>query len=727
MKSGNGLLKQVAMIAAGFAIITIVVAAISTYILQVRQYRSLYRQTTSNVADDLAGMLHNEEDIFASYTEYYMENYDKLRIPSDLHEFNSAYGEFLAAFKKEYPDKAFMIDIRPQDMTDELKLLFYTYYHEYWLLTFEQARISFNLPYTYFLVPDDKTHNVVYMIDGERIPDKEHPGYLYMGDTYYNDPDTYELLWRTWETGIKYDDEILEWDNAWGHTYSSYVPLIVNGKKLGLVAAEISVADVNKKIFASAIRLCLILASVMIVITSLMLLFINIKYIKKIEFLSDKIDEFKNSGSRMVAEDIKEFAFDDNEIGALADNTAGMINKLKDHEYELMKASRLKSDFLANMSHEIRTPMNAVVGMSDLILKEDIPDKVREYTEHILSAGRALIYVINDILDFSKIESGAMDIIPSDYAISDLISDVINIAKANLGERDIKLITDISSEVPAHLTGDGMRIRQMLINLLSNSVKFTKEGSISVYVDCTDKDEEGLILKISVSDTGIGIKEEDINRIFESFSQVDSTRNREIAGTGLGLAITKRLAEMMNGQIDVVSSFGEGTTFTVSIPQGIPHAPSLSDEAEDNNSSDGSSYSFNVTFKAPDARVLVVDDNAVNLIIAQGLLGEYDMECVCVQSGYEAIEAAGREQFDLIFMDHMMPQMDGVEATRLIRQKYPKYNDVPIIAFTANAVEEAKDSLLNEGMDDFISKPIEQSELDMILKKWLPKKRIVTG
>ncbi len=721
MNKSNGLLKQLAFIAAGFTILTVVVAAISTYLFQVRQYRSVYRQTISDVADDLAGMLQNEEDIFASYTEYYMENYDKLRIPYDLHEFNTAYGEFLAAFEEEYPGRAFMIDIRPQDMTDELKLLFYTYYHEYWLLTFEQARESFDLPYTYFLIPDDETYNVVYMIDGERIPDEEHPGYLYMADTYYNDPSIYELLWRTWATGVKYENEIYEWNNKWGHTYSSYVPLIVDGQRLGLVVAEISVDDVNSRIFASTLRLCLILTAVLITATGIMLLFINNKFIKKLEFLSNKIDEFTNTGERSVANDIEGYAFEGNEIGTLADNTASMINKLKDHEYELMKASRLKSDFLANMSHEIRTPMNAVVGMSDLILKEDIPPKVREYTEHIRSAGRSLLSVINDILDFSKIEYGAMDIIPSRYIIRDLMDEVINLAKINLGDRDIRLITDISDNVPICLYGDSLRIRQILTNLVSNSIKFTRNGSISISIDCTEHDEDNDIILFTIKDTGIGIKEEDINKIFESFTQVDSTRNREITGTGLGLAITKNLVEMMHGHIEVESEFGKGTTFRLSIPQG----------RVDDTVHDGTMYEDKqpvtcpVSFKAPEAKILVVDDNAVNLLIAKGLLGEYDIEPVCADSGLEAIEAAGKEQFDLILMDHMMPQMDGVEATRIIRQKYPRYNDVPVIAFTANAVEEAKDSLLSEGMDDFISKPVEQISLDLILSKWLPKSRIM--
>ena len=355
------------------------------------------------------------------------------------------------------------------------------------------------------------------------------------------------------------------------------------------------------------------------------------------------------------------------------------------------------------------------MGLSELAAKEEDHGKEKEYIEQIGSSANAMLVIINDILDFTKIETGSVEIIPVDYDFKQMIKEVVNVASMGLDEKPVKMSLNMPPNSPQYLRGDSARIRQVLSNVISNAVKFTKEGSITINVDFEPVEDDKINLKIRVADTGIGIMKQDYEMIFESFSQVNSKRNREVEGTGLGLAITQRLIRLMNGTIDVDSEYGVGSVFKICIPQELSKTPPKSEDVIPNAK----------TLMAPEARILVVDDNSVNLFVAKSLLERFDIKTTCVTSGEKAIVAAGNAKFDLILMDYMMPVMDGIEATKKIREEFPDYIDIPVIAFTANAVEESRQLLLKEGMDDFLAKPVKSADLETILRKWLPKEKIV--
>ncbi len=713
MKHRIKLIRQFAYLISAFVVTTIAVCAVVTYLYQMSQYRTVCRDRIMEVGDYLSGLILEDPDDFLAYRDYYMSHYEELRIPCDFNEYNTARREFNHAFSEAYPGQTFKADVKPSDLNDELQRLYYTYRHEYWLLTFEQARASFNLPYTYFLVPDESTYYTTYMIDGERTEDKDHPGYLYMGDSYYEEPESHTLLWNTYFNGQKYD-EVYEWDNKWGNTYSYYTPLVINDKCIGLVVTEIDVADVNRMILTNTMYLVLRLAAFLIILTFLLLFFINRYHIRRINHLSEQINDFSSTRAYDTVDSIREYPYGNDEIKMLADNTADMIKELQIHEGKVAQAAQFKSDFLANMSHEIRTPMNAIVALSDLTVREEDAEKKEGYISQIHSSANAMLVIINDILDFSRIESGTMEITPAAYDVRKMVNDVVNSTAMGLKDKPVTMRLDIAPDIPQNLIGDSARIRQIITNVISNAVKFTKEGSIRINVDHEKTDGDDIVLKFRVADTGIGIMKQDYEMIFESFSQVDSRRNREVEGTGLGLAITQRLVRLMGGEIEVESEYGVGSVFKIRIPQKVSGLITTAATTEDHIAP-----ASDKALSLPDAKILVVDDNSVNLFVAKSLLGLYDIKPTCVSSGEQAIEAAGRMRYDMILMDYMMPQMDGIEAMKLIREKFPDYKDIPIIAFTANAVEEARDVLLKEGMDDFIAKPVKAEDLKALLLKWI--------
>lgn len=712
MKPKKKLIRQYAYAVAVFVVVTMILAAIVTYFAQMKQYRELAKERIRAVGDQLVEQLMEDPQDFTDHIKYYKDHYRDLRIPCDFDEYVTARDEFFSAFRSEYHEKTFRTDVAKEDMPDWLQNLYHTYRHEYWLLIFEKSREAYNLPYTYFLLCDDDSHYTTYMIDGERTEDKEHPGFLYMGDSYFEEPDSHTLLWNTYHNGIRYD-EVYEWDNEWGNTYSCYTPLVIDGKCEGLVVTEISVDDVDSKAIKNALMLVVRLGIMLTLLSAALLFYINKNHIKRIIHLSEQISDFASTRAYDTVDAIRQYQYGNDEISTLADNTADMINDLQIHEGKIAQAAQFKSDFLANMSHEIRTPMNAVIGLSEMAAQEEDPDKKKQYIDQINASANTMLVIINDILDFTQIEAGRTEIVPVRYDVKQAVREVVNVTAMGLGEKPVKMNLNINPTIPQYLYGDSARIRQVLGNVISNAVKFTKEGSVTINLDHEPAGDGQINMKIRVADTGIGIMKQDYDMIFESFSQVNSKRNREAEGTGLGLAITQRLVKLMNGTIEVESEYGVGSVFKISIPQKIADSAEEKQEAKVADK-----------LHAPSAAVLVVDDNSVNLFVAKSLLGTFDIEPTCVSSGELAIKACENRSYDLILMDHMMPKMDGVEAMNIIREQFPAYKSIPVIAFTANAVEEARDLLLNAGMDDFLAKPVKSSDLEEILRKWLPKEKI---
>ncbi len=392
-------------------------------------------------------------------------------------------------------------------------------------------------------------------------------------------------------------------------------------------------------------------------------------------------------------------------------------------------ANRAKSAFLSNMSHEIRTPINAVLGMNEIILRESSEPNVIEYSQSIKSSGNTLLGLINDILDFSKIESGKLDIIPVEYDLSSTLIDLDNMIRSRAQSKGLSLELNFNKDVPRHLFGDEVRIKQIITNILTNAVKYTEHGGIIFSVDYDEcaADPESIMLKVSVKDTGIGIRPEDMEKLFSKYERIEEQRNRNIEGTGLGMSITKSLLEMMGSHLMVESEYGVGSTFYFSLRQKVRGKEILGDYSAVYEETMKTHMEYKEKFTAPTARVLVVDDNNMNLIVFRQLLKQTEVMIDTAGSGDEGIALADKEKYDIIFLDHMMPEKDGIETLRELKADKDNLNqDTPFICLTANAISGAREKYLESGFNDYMTKPIDPELLERVLMEYLPQDKIHT-
>lgn len=387
---------------------------------------------------------------------------------------------------------------------------------------------------------------------------------------------------------------------------------------------------------------------------------------------------------------------------------------------DAIAANVAKSQFLANMSHEIRTPLNGILGMDAMLLEECKDDNLKEYARNIQTAGQSLLSIINDILDISKIEAGKLEILPVEYDLFSVINDCCNIARVRAESKNLSFQMVVDPQLPSCLCGDEIRVRQVINNFLSNAVKYTREGSITLSMGYEKQQKNQITLVIAVKDTGIGIRQEDLDKLFQSFTRIEEKRNRNIEGTGLGLNLTKRLVEMMGGEIFAESTYGKGSCFTAKIPQKVINPEPLGDFEKRYQQLLHTTDTQRMSFVAPDAQVLVVDDVDINLKVFKGLLKKTGIQIDTAESGKKCLEYVKEKHYDLIFLDHMMPEMDGLETLEQMKLMTDSLNkDTPVVMLTANATRGAKKQYIQAGFSDYLTKPIREEDLQEVLAKYL--------
>ena len=398
-----------------------------------------------------------------------------------------------------------------------------------------------------------------------------------------------------------------------------------------------------------------------------------------------------------------------------------IIKAVEEQNEKLTNINKAKSVFISNMSHEIRTPINAVLGMNEMILRETKDKAIREYAINIKSAGKMLLSIINDILDYSKIEAGKMEILPTDFRLGDMLDDIGRLIDVKVKEKNLNFILHISPELPSVVYGDELRIKQVIINILTNAVKYTQKGSITFSVSGIYTEESRVELQISVRDTGIGMKQEEMGKLFSDFQRLDVTRNRNIEGTGLGMSIVVRLLEQMGSKLQVNSVYGEGSVFSFTLMLPVTDKTPVGDISLLHEQRLQEELSVKKPF-AKGAKILAVDDNQINLAVLEGLLKDSELQLDCAISGKRALKMLEARQYDLVLLDHLMPEMDGIETLSRIRNMGGIYSTLPVIALTANVFGDSRRRYMQAGFSDFLEKPILYSELERVLETYLPEK-----
>ena len=508
----------------------------------------------------------------------------------------------------------------------------------------------------------------------------------------------------------------------------------------------------NSESLAFDIKLILFLLDIIMPIVEIIIYLLEKRAIRPIadmamymgEFASDSIDGREAAASKINDMDIVA----NNELSQLHESIGYTVNEVIDYiqkireEQQLkedlrvaQKANEAKSNFLSNVSHEIRTPINAVLGMDEMILRETDDMRIRKYATDIKNSGRTLVSLINDILDFSRIEAGKLEILPVEYEMSSTLNDLVNMISVKAEEKGLEFKVDVDETIPHLLIGDEIRVKQCVINILNNAVKYTEKGSVSMSVGFEKCDETHIMLKVSVADTGIGMKEEDLQRLFKPFERIEENRNRNIEGAGLGMSIVKQLLDMMDSKLDVKSVYGEGSVFSFSLKQEVISWEPMGNFAEMYERSIESAKAYRVMFVAPEAKILVVDDTKMNLTVIRGLLEPTMVKIKTAMSGMEAIELVKKEHFDMIFLDQRMPGLDGIETLAAMKALSEEgmgeagecnmSSGVPVIALTANAISGARERFIKAGFDDYLTKPIDSKKLESTIQNMLPRDKVI--
>ena len=418
---------------------------------------------------------------------------------------------------------------------------------------------------------------------------------------------------------------------------------------------------------------------------------------------------------------------DDKEIGTIylvSDRTEHYryMEELEEQRQIATRANAAKTEFLTSMSHEIRTPINAVIGLDEMILRDSKEAAIRSYAADIQSSGRMLLAIINDVLDFSKIEAGKMEILPVDYNLCSLISDLVNMIESRAYAKGLVFSVHVDESMPFRLYGDDTRIKQCLLNLLTNAVKYTREGSVSMDIGFEKKDDSTIRMRAEVRDTGIGIKAEDIERLCSPFTRMEERRNRRIEGTGLGMSIVKSLLSAMGTALEVQSEYGKGSVFAFAVEQGVKDWEPVGDWRMDKARGDTAAPGYKESFQAPSAKILVVDDTPINLTVFRGLLRNTRVQIDTACDGVQGLDAARKKSYHIIFIDHLMPNMDGLETIAALRADSMCVNQhAPCIALTANAVGGARETYISAGFSDSLSKPIDGLKLEQMIEHYLPQ------